>query len=249
MAYLYSDESSYSNVCLKAYNEDECFNKFKQDDTYQIVLEHTSISLGKEYFKRINNLDKTFFDENYNKLRINDTLGTPTKYNFGNYDISPSTLRYIYDLFEIRKYIGSLDNYKIVEIGGGYGGLCTTISSVNKFKEYVIYDIKYPAMLTKKYLDRMNISNIRVEFNQILKEKDVDLVISNYAFAELHKDLQDKYMENIIINAKHGFIIFNNISKTDARYSYDEFESAIKSKHNILTSFHEDCTPSIILIW
>jgi len=39
--------------------------------------------------------------------------------------------------------------------------------------------------------------------------KDVDLVISNYAYSELNLDLQNAYYENVIKNAKRVYMILN----------------------------------------
>ena len=39
--------------------------------------------------------------------------------------------------------------------------------------------------------------------------KDVDLVVSNYAYSELNGDLQEQYYEKVIKNAKKVYMILN----------------------------------------
>ena len=56
--------------------------------------------------------------------------------------ISPSTLRYIQNALDISYFYGEGDLNKIVEIGGGYGGLCKTINCLCDFGEYHIYDME-----------------------------------------------------------------------------------------------------------
>jgi N-acetyl-gamma-glutamylphosphate reductase len=38
------------------------------------------------------------------------------------------------------------------------------------------------------------------------------LVISNYAFSELPRSIQDVYLKKIILNSKSGYITYNEIS-------------------------------------
>jgi hypothetical protein len=44
---------------------------------------------------------------------------------------------------------------------------------------------------------------------------EVDLVVSNYAFSELVRPVQDAYLENVILRAKSGYMIWNNLSSKD----------------------------------
>ena len=45
-----------------------------------------------------------------------------------------------------------------------------------------------------------------------LEVKQYDLVISNYAFTELTREIQDVYLKKIILNSKKGYITYNDIS-------------------------------------
>ena len=97
-------------------------------------------------------------------------------------------------------------NNRIVEIGGGYGGLCKTISCLCDFEEYHIYDIEPAAKLQEKYLSKFDITGKIINHSTIEKLEDIDLVVSNYAYSELNEELQSSYYENIIsIPYKYSF--------------------------------------------
>jgi hypothetical protein len=56
-----------------------------------------------------------------------------------------------------------------------------------------------------------------------------DLIISNYAFTEIDKNIQDIYIEKILRKSKHGYITCNFIShfcNIDS-YSLEQLESKL----------------------
>ena len=126
--------------------------------------------------------------------------------------ISPSTLRYIKVLSDLIKIFGNLDGFKIAEIGGGYGGQCKIINDYFNIKNYHIIDLPEVNLLSKKYLQKLNINNVRFSTSKDLIPEDYDLVISNYAYTELDRELQDIYKLNIIDNSKNGYLTCNFIS-------------------------------------
>ena len=56
-----------------------------------------------------------------------------------------------------------------------------------------------------------------------LKNNKYDLVISNYAFSELTRNVQDIYTDKIIKNSSHGYITYNNFARFDS-YKLDEYK-------------------------
>ena len=54
-----------------------------------------------------------------------------------------------------------------------------------------------------------------------------DLLISNYAFSECVKEIQDKYIQKIINNCKRGYVIHNNFEG----YSHIELVNILT--HNV----------------
>ena len=43
---------------------------------------------------------------------------------------------------------------RIVEVGGGYGGLCKVLSTVCEFDEYILIDLPEVSALQRKYIDQ-----------------------------------------------------------------------------------------------
>jgi hypothetical protein len=140
------------------------------------------------------------------EFKTNDSIGNP---NTSTYPacgtISPTTLRYIKVVSDLSKILK--DKIKIIEIGGGYGGQCKIIHDYCKPSKYTMIDLAEPAKLQEKYLKNFGIkvnSNIAVKY---------DLCISNFAFSECYRDIQEKYIENILLKSKKGYITgaFNNM--------------------------------------
>ena len=106
-----------------------------------------------------------------------------------------------------------MNDIEICEIGVGYGGQCRIINSVYKPTKYHLIDIKPALMLSQRYLDNY-ILNAVVEYKTMneLESRNYDLVLSNYAFTELPRAIQDVYLRKIILNSNKGYITYNEIT-------------------------------------
>ena len=198
---------------------------FKGNDTYRQILEHVSVSQGEQYLNAIKRKFKNFYQTNYNTLNIlcniNDKYGKTTKHKYNNFtSCSPTNLRYILHslliLEDMKKY--NLNNIDIIEIGGGYGGLCFFIHNLAplygiNISSYSIFDLPEASILQEKYLNSLNIKNTQYcqldNFNNL---KHNSFLISNYAFSEISKDLQSEYIHKIINPyTRFGFLTWNFI--------------------------------------
>ena len=203
------DTTPYAEICTEAVENDEVFKKFKKDPRYTAILEHVSPDHGQRYFNGI--MQYELDTELIEAFKENDSLGGASVIDYGEPfgEVSPSTLRYVQNTLDIAHFVGEGEISKIVEIGGGYGGLCKTISCLCDFDEYHIYDIEAASKLQQKYLSNFDVID-RVSFHstpEVIEE--VDLVISNYAYSELNLELQNAYYENVIKNAKRVYMILN----------------------------------------
>ena len=144
-------------------------------------------------------------------FKENDIVGGSSTFNYGEPfgRISPSTLRYIQNALDISYFFGEGELNKIVEIGGGYGGLCKTINCLCDFSEYHIYDMEAASKLQEKYLSYFEIDGKVLHHSEPEELKHIDLLISNYAYSELSEELQDLYYNNIIKNSKKVYMILN----------------------------------------
>lgn len=124
---------------------------------------------------------------------------------------------------------------RIVEIGGGYGGLCKIISDFCKIESYTLVDLEPALQLSKRFLDDSSINNVKyLNAQDIDRSKDYDLydlVISNYAFSEISRNIQDLYMDKFLRKSSRGYLLCNFKTHTweTNQMNGDDFISEIKN--------------------
>ncbi len=207
-----SDNEVYPSFCLKASKDKAVFANFRRNEIYNQILEHVSEQEGAEYINEIKRQSIRLKD--LNLFKDNDLYGNPIKKNYPETgEISPTTLRYIKVLTDLELAVGDLSNLRIVEIGVGYGGQCRIINSVYTPGIYTLIDLSPALELAKTYLKNFNLKS-KLDFKTMeeLEIRDYDLIISNYAFSELPKNIQDVYLEKVILKSKRGYITYNEIN-------------------------------------
>lgn len=213
------DESfnRYIESCIEASINEESFKNFKRNINYTSILEHQHIP--KEYGDLLsryieNRYDKGILLGKISKIQENDKYGNPILYDFEYGKLSLGTLRYIKNSCDIVHYFGDEIN-NICEIGGGYGGLCKTLSNFIDFKNYYLYDLEEVNNLSSKYLAKFDINaNIcisTIDNSKQFLDGEIDLLISNYAFSELSNDLQFEYIEHIVSKSKRFYMVYNHL--------------------------------------
>ena len=208
-----SNNNTYPQVCLAAAEDDNIFDRFKTIPQYTEILEHTAPETGAGYLEVIKRDNPQLLEDKYiTKFKENDIYGGSSKHLYQDIEIAPSTLRYIKVLSDLIKFFGNLDGFKIAEVGGGYGGQCKIINDFFKIESYHIVDLPDVNKLSKKYLDKLNVKNVRFSSVEDLVIAKYDLFISNYAYSELDSNLQDIYKTNIIDTSKNGYMTCNFIS-------------------------------------
>lgn len=245
-----TDNFAYPDFCLQASLDPTIFKNFRQNEIYNTALEHDSFEQGKEYLEVIQKSDSNVLSKIHELLK-NDQIGNPIVFDYeGIGTVAPPTLRYIKILSDLESEFGSLDNFNICEIGVGYGGLCRIISSYFHVKNYQLVDLKSVLLLAKKYLENYEINTtITYKTMDELSEESFDIVISNYAFTEIRREIQEVYLEKIMLPAKRGYITYNEINPEDFN-SYKKEElikliPQIKVKEEVGILHHKDC----ILVW
>jgi len=213
-----SDYEKYKNICLSAAKHDDVFNIFKSHSEYVGILEHVSYESGLQYLEhaRLKNNIKLNTDI-IDILKKIDYYGNPTRFYYNNIgNISPTMLRYFSVLGDIDRLYGNLNNKVIVEIGAGYGGQSMLINLLYDVKKYIIIDLPEVLPLIKKFLTKNNIDLTKYEFYSLndLSEISSDFLISNYAFSECYKPIQDIYIDKVINKTKNFYMVVNFISDT-----------------------------------
>lgn len=213
-----SDDILYRDMCMRAVNDDRVFSTFREASIYKRILEHVSVEQANEYLAAIFENSLLINDDLFCEFRRNDDVGGAKKYKFiingREYQFAPTTIRYIKVLSDIMSLFNFKDFERVSEIGVGYGGQARVLSCVNDKLEYVLIDLREPLALAKKYLDCFGGINASFEDGTLL-DHDInsDLVISNYAFSELSRSVQELYFDRVIKHAKSGYMTMNRISE------------------------------------
>lgn len=192
---------------------------FKRQPLYQGILEHVSEEQGHEYLRQC----QLHFPEHWRKhlsrfvqlCIANDRYGQPIKASNPNFPpCSPTCLRYLYYSLAILKQTADPE-LNIIEIGGGYGGLCLFIHRLaplfgKTIKNYTIFDLPEVAQLQNRYLEAHGITATCTHLNSGAVLTPNSFLISMYALSELPAPLRKQYRESVVMPfCTEGFIIWN----------------------------------------
>lgn len=223
-----SDNQAYPQVCIQASNDYRLFRNFRRNPIYNQILEHVSRKQGSEYLELISN-DSDILAA-MDSFKLNDNYGNPKMFHYPNIGmISPSTLRYIKILADIKTHFQTVDNLNLCEIGVGYGGQCRVVNAYYRPATYCLVDIQPALALAQRFLDNYILPSVLTykTMNELGK-KDFDFVLSNYAFTELPRAIQDVYLNKVIMNSKKGYMIYNDITPKEFNsYKSDELAAMI----------------------
>jgi hypothetical protein len=86
------------------------------------------------------------------------------------------------------------DLSRIVEIGGGYGALCSIIRRAGFIGDYIIYDVPELSTLQQFYLKEMNAS---AQLKTSFQSDKADLLIGLFSLSEVGKEALENYLDNI----------------------------------------------------
>jgi putative sugar O-methyltransferase len=219
---LYKRYAEYTSVVV---DTDE-FSRFKSNENYTYMLEHVNLTQGRQYLGLIQRETKISDEDIRTFSASNDAVGSPKQEVFTVGVLSPSNLRYLFQAHLILKHMKELGEMtpRIVELGGGYGGLCLAINFLCgrfdvKPQSYTIVDLEPASKLQTRYLSNFSLS-YPVEFvTSDTYGKDIPyegmFFISNYCFSEISNHNQRGYIFNLFPKVAHGFMAWNNISVYD----------------------------------
>ena len=206
---------------------------FKTHPKYTYMLEHVTPHEGYEYLTCIQKNTTIMGEEISAFCSLNDTVGNPSKVDYSSVVTSPSSLRYIYHAHLILSHIQGLNlpSVDIVEVGGGYGGLCLSIHHFSekygiRINSYTIIDLPNIIQLQGLYLSKVN-PDLQVNFvDGTTFGKDIErsgmFLVSNYCFSEISENFQKQYIQTLFPKIAHGFLVWNNIPTYNFGFSFKE---------------------------
>ncbi len=250
---IMSNEQDYLDICKKAASNPSAFATFRKHRAIVRGIEGLSSHLGKACLQKIPQDLKKRLPE----LQKYETIGSPrlARYDIGNY--SPCTLRYVMVLGDLKKRFGPLNDMRIAEIGGGFGGMCAVTSILESFASYSLIDLPCVLDLAKTFLDKLDVQNVSyIRHDSLDQAKNYDLIISNYAFSEIEAKYQIEYLDRVIKNVPRGYMIINFTGKLFGIQSLkrEELKAHLeKAGHNVMIDKEPVQTnarnPNILLTW
>lgn len=215
--------TSYINFLKTLVNVDITKSTFKSEEAYTAILEHVSAPLGQQYLAIIQSAPYNMSDADIRQfVEFNDRIGAPSKSDFIGKNgttirCSPSSLRYILHALIILRELAAKRARNIVEIGGGYGGLCIAIHYFANMvglaiDSYSIIDLPEVNVLISKYIQACK-PEIKYKlydannFGADVEGRDLFL-ISNYCFTEIGESLRQNYTKSLIPKVQDGFMIW-----------------------------------------
>jgi hypothetical protein len=208
-----TDDGAYTRLCDRAARDPAVFASFKRHPDYSPVLEHVTCNQGAEYLGLALE-QRACFAPLLDRFRDNDRLGAPQACDYGEHGVfSPTTLRYVKVLSDLVTLFGSLDGLRMIEIGCGYGGQCFTTHVAFQHRSYVLVDLDPCLQLQQTYLSELGVPNVSfVPAERLPEDGTYDLVVSNYAFSECTREVQDVYLKQVLRMATRGYLTCNWIS-------------------------------------
>jgi hypothetical protein len=207
--------ANYLDVCRKAAIHSETFATFRSSPSFTTILEHVSEDQGREYLGHLSPHGRAL--TGIAEAAKNDTVGGPALMHLDSgLVISPTTLRYLKVADDLELLFGGLDGADVLEIGIGYGGQCRILDSLFKIRSYTLVDLKPVLGLADEFLSHFPLRcTVRFATMNELEARDYGFLLSNYAFTELSREVQDAYFSKVLLNTHRGYITYNEISPPD----------------------------------
>lgn len=189
---------------------------FRRNKAIISVYDHVPLNIGEDYLVEIRN----YFDTSkqildWNKVKTLDSIGKPIRYYFKGVGlISPTMLRYAKTLLDFESIFDYSTFRNVCEIGVGFGGQSSLMIERWNLDSYTYYDLPEVLNLVENFLEISNPSSLEIAKFQDGRAPQLgnyDFVFSNYAFSELDRQTQIKYLESTILQSAHGYITWNNL--------------------------------------
>lgn len=210
-----SDTNAYRALCNAASQDAAVFASFRQHPVYTEILEHVTPADGHKYLELVRDDDRVL---DFVRRAAPDLLrGGPITADFGlGHPMSPSLLRYAKVLADLRTHFGDLDGFRIVEVGVGYGGQCQIICGVHGVASYTLVDLPEPLALSETWLEPFEQAEDMKYVDSLRNDSEShesDLFISNYAFSEINRPIQESIIDRWASRAERGYLTYNHIGR------------------------------------
>lgn len=208
-----SEDGIYTKLCELASKEPEILAKFRACRSYRKILEHVSYRDGLKYLKLIK--PGSLAMKSLEGIHSKKEIGSPATFHFRKFgQISPTLFRYAKTHQDLIELFGEIKSFSVVEVGCGFGGQAVQLLENTGPRSYLIVDLPEVEGLIKVYLQEMNssVNNVVSYSSGVEVFGGYDLFISNYAFSELNRELQQNYLARYVLRSARGYMIYNHIN-------------------------------------
>jgi hypothetical protein len=205
----------YVSFIWQAVSDPKIFAMFRRDPRYVAVVETLWPETGQAYLDLIE-------DPVTRQICLDsetaDKIGGPVTHIYDGAQLAPTTLRYgkvLNDLVRLFPRLPSVEH--IAEIGIGHGGQARIIAeyasrAATSLNSYTCLDLLPVLHLARQYLEHFT---LRPQFHFLSKLElpagwRADLAISNYAFSELGRNVQEEYLERVLLRSNAGYLTMNS---------------------------------------
>jgi|WetSurSiteA1Bulk_404760.scaffolds.fasta_scaffold01703_10 hypothetical protein len=238
--------NKYLEKCKLFSNDEESFSNFRQDPDYKAILEGGEFIVGRLHLLRMmNSYGEDIILNNIEKFKENDIYGNPSIYEYPVIGCTcPSTLLYMSNSLDIAAFLGKFQLKKIVEVGGGFGGLCKALSIMYNFDTYIMIDLPEVIGLCKRYLSNFPELSKKIvyittdEFYSNDKLYDTNLFVAACSLAELNEETQNMYVDRLLMNSESGFIMYNTLHIEESRFVFDNLMDKLSTRFE--TKYQEE---------
>lgn len=214
-AYAAKSDAYYA-LCREAVKDPYIFNNFKRHPAYSYAHEILPYEAGLKCLEYLNKHHPEWPIQIEVLHRI-DSIGNPITFEYPGVGLfSPALLKTMKVAGDIQKQFPHIQTMHIVEIGGGCEGLCKILSQASGFASYTIVESQDSCELTRRYLEILQVQNVRVVSERQLAElPPCDLVISHAAYARMDKKQQQRFFNEMLSRAANGYIVMSPPSRLD----------------------------------
>jgi hypothetical protein len=230
--------TAYLEACKRAATNLYCF---RQDSAIRGVTDTNTYEHGLSCRDYLRIPAFKFLD--LSKFQILDLMGNPPLYDY-NPPFNPTTLRHIVTALRIAMKFGR--EYRVAEIGCGYGALCAALQVIDFSLDYTLIDLPEPLDLAREYLSALSaVDHVTFHQNQTYDAWPPSLVISCYALSELERKDQDWYIDNLLLKADGAFLVMNTCVEGYTREEWIEKLPGATIEPEVPTTHKDNYT----LVW
>jgi hypothetical protein len=99
----------------------------------------------------------------------------------------------------------------ILEVGGGYGELCSRIKTITPVK-YTLLDTPSMMRISQKFLDGKGVTFVSCEAAEMIFKNNYDLFIAINCLSEMTEEYRNWILDNILPNCSNYFIVDGDIN-------------------------------------